>query len=94
MLASDGVQVFRKINDLANKSGMIQSKLKIAEVYCLPWFFVITVFTGKSTYARKSASLERAPLFYHVKGALIWELHKKKIYNTANLPYSAIFFCK
>ena len=31
---------------------------------------------------------------YHVKGALIWELHKKKIYNTANLPYSAIFFCK
>ena len=66
---------------------MIQSKLKIAEVYCLPWFFVITVFTGKSTYVRKSASLERAPLFsqkgrpfekHHVKGALIWELHKKK----------------
>ena len=88
MLASDGVQVFRKINDLANKSGMIQSKLKIAEVYCMPWFFVITVFTGKSTYARKSASLERAPLFsqkgrpfekHHVKGALIWELHKKNL---------------
>ena len=64
---------------------------------------LITVFTQKSAYARKSASLELAPPFwreifnerlprmstplfsrkrrsfekYYLKGALIWEVHKK-----------------